>query len=35
VLAKTMRGQMVPPDIFDLAVKDRDAYRQHKSADVK
>jgi TRAP-type C4-dicarboxylate transport system substrate-binding protein len=27
-LAKTMRGQMVPPDIFDLALKERDAFRQ-------
>jgi TRAP-type C4-dicarboxylate transport system substrate-binding protein len=35
VLARTMRGQMVPPDIFDLAVKERDAYRQRKSADAK
>ena len=32
VLSKTMRGQMVPPDIFDLAVKARDAYRQQKTA---
>jgi TRAP-type transport system periplasmic protein len=31
-LAKTMRGEMVPPDMFDLAVKARDAYRkQHPS----
>ena len=30
VLAKTMRGQMVPTDIFDLAVKARDAFRQSK-----
>ncbi len=30
-LAKTMRGEMVPPDIFDLAVKERDAFRkQHQ-----
>ncbi len=27
VLAKTVRGQMVPPDIFDLATKARDAFR--------
>jgi TRAP-type C4-dicarboxylate transport system substrate-binding protein len=27
-LGATMRGQMVPPDIYDLAVKERDAYRQ-------
>jgi len=35
LLAKTMRGQMVPPDIFDLAVKERDAYRQRKSPAAK
>ena len=28
-LAKTMRGQMVPPDIFDLAVKARDEFRKN------
>jgi hypothetical protein len=27
-----MRGQMVPADIFDLAVKERDAFRQQKAA---
>jgi len=27
-LAKTLRGEMVPPDIFDLAVKARDAFRK-------
>jgi TRAP-type C4-dicarboxylate transport system substrate-binding protein len=31
-LAKTMRGEMVPRDIFDLAVKARDAYRKQKPA---
>lgn len=31
VLAKAMRGSMVPPDIFDLAVKERDAFRQRKA----
>ena len=31
-LAKTMRGEMVPPDVFDLAVKARDAYRQQHPA---
>jgi TRAP-type C4-dicarboxylate transport system substrate-binding protein len=31
-LAQTMRGEMVPRDIFDLALKERDAYRQQKSA---
>jgi len=30
-LAKTMRGEMVPPDIFDLAVKARDEIRKQKS----
>jgi len=34
-LAKTMRGQMVPPDIFDLAVKERDAFRQSRPAPAK
>jgi TRAP-type transport system periplasmic protein len=29
-LAKTMRGEMVPPDIFDLAAKARDEYRKQK-----
>jgi TRAP-type C4-dicarboxylate transport system substrate-binding protein len=29
-LTKTMRGQMVPNDIFDLAVKARDEYRKQK-----
>jgi TRAP-type C4-dicarboxylate transport system substrate-binding protein len=32
VLSKSMRGQMVPPDIFDLAVRERDAYRKSKPA---
>jgi TRAP-type C4-dicarboxylate transport system substrate-binding protein len=27
-LAKTMRGEMVPPEIFDLATKARDEYRK-------
>jgi TRAP-type transport system periplasmic protein len=27
-LAKTMRGEMVPPDIFDIAVKARDEFRK-------
>lgn len=32
-LASTMRGQMVPADIFDLALKARDGYRaQHAAA---
>jgi TRAP-type C4-dicarboxylate transport system substrate-binding protein len=35
-LAKTMRGEMVPPDIFDLAVKARGAYRkQHPASPAK
>jgi TRAP-type C4-dicarboxylate transport system substrate-binding protein len=32
ILAKAMRGQMVPPDVFDIAVKERDAFRQRKGA---
>jgi len=32
ILSKTMRGQMVPNDIFDMAVKERDAFRQRKAA---
>ena len=32
VLSRTMRGEMVPPDIFDLAVNERDAYRKNKPA---
>jgi TRAP-type C4-dicarboxylate transport system substrate-binding protein len=32
-LAATMRGEMVPKDMFDLALKARDAYRkQHPAA---
>jgi TRAP-type C4-dicarboxylate transport system substrate-binding protein len=31
-LAKTMRGESVPPDIFDLAVKARDEFRKQKNA---
>ncbi len=35
-LASTMRGEMVPKDMFDLALKARDAYRkQHPSAPAK
>ena len=35
-LAKTMRGEMVPPDIFDLATKERNAFRrQHPSGSVR
>jgi TRAP-type C4-dicarboxylate transport system substrate-binding protein len=33
-LAKTMRGEMVPPDIFDLASKARDEFRK-KAASTK
>jgi hypothetical protein len=32
-LAATMRGEMVPKDMFDLALKARDAYRkQHPTS---
>jgi TRAP-type C4-dicarboxylate transport system substrate-binding protein len=31
-LAATMRGQMVPRDIFDLVVKERDAFRKSRPA---
>ena len=31
-LAKTMRGEMVPTDIFDMAVKARDEFRKQKAA---
>jgi TRAP-type C4-dicarboxylate transport system substrate-binding protein len=31
VLSRTMRGQMVPPEIFDLALKEREAYRKSKT----
>jgi TRAP-type C4-dicarboxylate transport system substrate-binding protein len=34
-LANTMRGEMVPPDIFDLAVKARDEFRKQKAAPPK
>jgi len=35
-LAKTMRGEMVPPDMFDLALKARDNYRkQHRTGPAK
>ena len=30
--ARTMRGEMVPADIFDLALKARDAFRERKPA---
>jgi len=30
-LAKTMRGEMVPPDVFDLALKARDEYRKQNA----
>ncbi len=29
-LVATMRGNMVPPDVFDLAVQERDAFRKTK-----
>ena len=31
-LASTMRGEMVPKDMFDLALKARDAYRKQHPA---
>jgi TRAP-type C4-dicarboxylate transport system substrate-binding protein len=31
-LSATMRGQMVPKDIFDLALKERNLFRQHPPA---
>ena len=34
-LAATMRGQMVPKDIYDLALKARDAYRQQHPSPAK
>ena len=34
-LAQTMRGKMVPPDVFDMALKERDAFRQRKAAQSK
>jgi TRAP-type transport system periplasmic protein len=34
-LAKTMRGESVPPDIFDLASKARDEYRKRADAQKK
>jgi TRAP-type transport system periplasmic protein len=34
-LAKTMRGEMVPSDIFDLALKARDAYRKQHGPGAK
>lgn len=33
-LARTLRGDMVPPDMFDLAVKARDGYRRQHPAPV-
>ncbi len=34
-LAKTMRGESVPPDIYDLASKARDEFRKQKNAPPK
>jgi TRAP-type C4-dicarboxylate transport system substrate-binding protein len=31
-LGQTMRGKMVPPDVYDLALKERDAFRQRKAS---
>jgi hypothetical protein len=30
--ATTMRGGMVPADVYDIAVRERDAFRQKKPA---
>lgn len=34
-LGQTMRGKMVPLDVYDLALKERDAFRQRKAAESK
>jgi TRAP-type C4-dicarboxylate transport system substrate-binding protein len=34
-LAATMRGEMVPADVFDLALRERDAFRQRQTAALK
>lgn len=34
-LAQTMRGKMVPPDVFDLALRERDAFRAQRAAAVQ
>jgi len=34
-LGQTMRGKMVPQDIFDMALKERDAFRARKAAEGK
>ena len=34
-LGQTMRGKMVPPDVYDMALKERDAFRQRKAAESK
>jgi TRAP-type C4-dicarboxylate transport system substrate-binding protein len=34
-LAKTMRGEMVPADIFDMATKARDEFRKQRAASPK
>ncbi|HUR33454.1 MAG TPA: TRAP transporter substrate-binding protein DctP [Vicinamibacterales bacterium] len=31
-LGQTMRGKMIPPDVYDLALKERDAFRQRQAA---
>ncbi|MFN7985688.1 MAG: hypothetical protein U0Q11_27925, partial [Vicinamibacterales bacterium] len=31
-LGQTMRGKMVPPDVYDMALKERDAFRARKAA---
>lgn len=34
-LGQTMRGKMVPLDVYDLALKERDAFRQRKAGETK
>ena len=34
-LGQTMRGKMVPLDVYDMALKERDAFRQRKAAESK
>jgi TRAP-type C4-dicarboxylate transport system substrate-binding protein len=28
ILGETQRGQMIPPDVYDLAVREREAFRK-------
>ena len=34
-LGQTMRGKMVPLEVYDLALKERDAFRQRKAAEAR